>query len=133
MPTNTTLSERVVPDDEMIEFKLFNGEEKMFALKSDAEHQDSIVMVSVTLKCDAGPKRRKEDDINNLVSVLYQSELEQAVGDYFADMTLTEAKKVEARYKVRDDLLSIFNDILNSNKREKEKIVYKVILQMLPQ
>lgn len=130
---DNSISERVVPDDEMIEFKLFNGEEKMFALKSEPEHQDSIVMVSVSIKCDAGIKRKKEEEITNLVSVLYLSELEQAVGDYFAAMTLTEAKEVETRYKARDDLIEIFNNILNENKQIKEKIVYKVTLQMLAQ
>jgi len=130
---NTEMAERVVADDEMIEFKLFNGEEKMFALKSEPEHPDSIVMVSVTLKCDAGTKRKKEADIVNRVSVLYISELEEAVGDYFAAMTLSEAKELETRYKARDDLTDIFNDILNANRQEKEKIVYRVTLQMFPQ
>ena len=50
-----TIAERIVPDDEMIEFKLFGGEEKMFALKSEPEHPDAIALVSVTLKWDAGP------------------------------------------------------------------------------
>lgn len=126
------MSERVVPDEEMIEFKLFDGEEKMFALKSELENPDSIVMVAVTIKCDAGEKRKRETDITNRVTQ-YMSEFEEAVGDYFADMTLTEAKLVETRYKTRDDLLNIFNDIINANKTEKEKIIYKVTLRMFPQ
>ncbi|NLY17667.1 MAG: flagellar basal body-associated protein FliL [Clostridiaceae bacterium] len=126
------MSERVVPDEEMIEFKLFDGEERMFALKSEPENPDSIVMVSVTIKCDAGEKRKKETDITNRVNQ-YMSELEEAVGDYFANITLSEAKLVETRYKARDDLLNIFNDIINANKSEKEKIIYKVTLQMFPQ
>ena len=68
-----------------------------------------------------------------MVSVLYQTELEQAVGDYFADMSLAEAKELETRYKARDDLIEIFNEILNENKPNKQKIVYRVTLQMLPQ
>jgi len=126
------MNERVVPDEEMIEFKLFEGTEKMFALKSEPENPDSIVMVAVTIKCDAGEKRKKETDITNRVNQ-YMSEFEEAVGDYYANMTLTEAKLVETRYKARDDLLNIFNDIINANKTEKEKIVYKVTLQMFPQ
>jgi len=126
------MSERVVSDEEMIEFKLFEGAEKMFALKSEPENPDSIVMVSVTIKCDAGEKRKKETDITNRVNQ-YMSEFEEAVGDYFANMTLTEAKLVETRYKARDDLLKIFNDIINANKTEKEKVIYKVTLQMFPQ
>lgn len=126
------MNERVVPDEEMIEFKLFEGTEKMFALKSEPENPDSIVMVAVTIKCDAGEKRKKETDITNRVNQ-YMSEFEEAVGDYFANITLTEAKLVETRYKARDDLLNIFNDIINANKTEKEKIVYKVTLQMFPQ
>lgn len=132
VPQNGVMSERVVADDEMLEFKLFNGEEKMFALKGEPEHPDSIVMVSVTIKCDAGPKKKKEQDITNRVNA-YLSELEEAVGDYFAAMTLTEAKELETRYKARDDLLNTFNEILNANKQEKEKIVYRVTLQMFPQ
>ncbi len=128
-----TMNERVVPDDEMIEFALFEGEEKMFALKSEPEHPDSIVLVSVTIKCDTGAKKKNEEEITELVSVLYKSELEQAVGDYFADMTLTEAKQMETRYKARDDLMNTFNEILNANKQPKDKIVYRVILQMFPQ
>ena len=116
------MSERVVPDDEMIEFKLFNGEEKMFALKGEPENPDSIVMVSVTIKCDAGKKRRKEADITSLVEQ-YMSELEEAVGDYYANITLTEAKLLEIRYKARDDLLEIFNEILNRNKQEKPDFI----------
>jgi flagellar basal body-associated protein FliL len=130
---DNSISERVVPDDEMIEFKLFNGEERIFALKDDGENQNPLVMVSVSLKCDAGARRRKEKEITNLVSVLYQTELEQAVGDYFADMSLAEAKELETRYKARDDLIEIFNEILNENKPNKQKIVYRVTLQMLPQ
>lgn len=128
----TTMLERVVSDDEMIEFKLFDGEEKMFALKSEPAHPDSIVMVSVTIKCDAGPKRKKEEEITKRINN-YISELEEAVGDYFAAMTLTEAKELETRYKARDDLLNTFNEILNANKKEKEKTVYRVTLQMFPQ
>lgn len=128
-----TIAERIVPDDEMIEFKLFGGEEKMFALKSEPEHLDAIVLVSVTLKCDAGPKKKKETEITALVNDLYLSELEEAVGDYFAAMTLTEAREIETRYKARDDLMNTFNEILNANKHPKEKIVYKVTLQMFAQ
>lgn len=126
------MSERVVPDDEMIEFKLFDGSEKMFALKGEPKNPDSIVMVSVTIKCDASEKRKKEADIISRVTQ-YMSELEEAAGDYFANMTLSEAKLLETRYKARDDLLDIFNEIINANKREKEKTVYKVTLQMFPQ
>lgn len=129
---DTAIAERVVADDEMIEFKLFDGEEKMFALKSEPENPDSIVMVSVTIKCDAGQKRKKEQEVTNRVNS-YISELEEAVGDYFAAMTLTEAKQLETRYKARDDLLNTFNEILNANKQEKEKAVYRVTLQMFPQ
>ena len=128
---DNSISERVVPDDEMIEFKLFNGEERIFALKDDGENKNTLVMVSVSIKCDAGARRRKEKEITNLVSVLYQTELEQAVGDYFADMSLAEAKELETRYKARDDLIEIFNEILNENKPNKQKIVYRVTLQML--
>ncbi|MDD4297797.1 MAG: flagellar basal body-associated FliL family protein [Ruminiclostridium sp.] len=130
--TTKGMSERVVPDEEMIEFKLFAGEEKMFALKGEPENPDSIVMVSVTIKCDTGEKRKKETDITNRVTQ-YMSELEEAVGDYFADMTLTEARLVETRYKARDDLIRIFNDIINANKQDKEKAVYRVTLQMFAQ
>jgi flagellar basal body-associated protein FliL len=129
---NSTMYERVVADDEMLEFKLFGGQEKMFALKEEPEHPDSIVMVSVTIKCDAGPKKKKEQDINNRVNA-YLSELEEAVGDYFAAMTLSEARELETRYKARDDLLNTFNEILNANKQVKEKVVYRVTLQMFPQ
>jgi flagellar basal body-associated protein FliL len=131
-PQNSAMAERVVADDEMLEFKLFEGKEKMFALKGEKDHPDSIIMVSVTLKCDAGPKKKKEQDITNRVNA-YISELEEAVGDYFAGMTLTEAKELETRYKARDDLLNTFNEILNANKQEKEKVVYRVTLQMFPQ
>jgi len=48
-------------------------------------------------------------------------------------MTLTEAKELETRYKERDDLMNTFNEILNANKHPKEKIVYKVTLQMFAQ
>jgi len=130
---DSTMKERIVPDDEMIEFKLFNGEEKMFALKSEPEHPDPIVLVSVSLKCDAGQKKKKADEITKLITELYLSELEEAVGDYFAAMTLTEAKELETRYKARDDLMNTFNEILNANKHPKEKIVYKVTLQMFAQ
>ena len=61
------------------------------------------------------------------------SEFEEAVGDYFAGMTLTEAKLLETRYKARDELIDIFNGIINANKQEKEKYIYKVTLQMFPQ
>ena len=64
---------------------------------------------------------------------MYTSELEQAVGDYFANMTYSEAKDIDTRYKARDDLLEIFNNILNENKQTKQKIVYKVTLNILPQ
>jgi len=130
--TTKGMSERVVPDAEMIEFKLFLGEEKMFALKGEPENPDSIVMVSVTIKCDTGEKRKKETDVTTRVTQ-YMSELEEVVGDYFADMTLTEAKLVETRYKARDDFIRIFNDIINANKQDKEKTVYKVTLQMFAQ
>jgi len=129
---NPTVSERVVADDEMLEFKLFEGKEKMFALKAETQNPDSIVMVSVTIKCDAGPKKKKAEEITTRVNG-YISELEEAVGDYFASITLTEAKALETRYKARDDLLNTFNEILNANKQEKEKIVYRVTLQMFPQ
>lgn len=126
------ISERVVADDEMIEFKLFDGEDKLLALKDEPNHPDSIVLVKVSIKCDTGPKRKNEEKVTNLVS-LYTSDLEQAVGDYFAAMTYTEAKDVETRYKARDELMEIFNNILNENKNAKQKIVYKVNLEMLPQ
>ena len=48
-------------------------------------------------------------------------------------MSLAEAKELETRYKARDDLIEIFNEILNENKPNKQKIVYRVTLQMLPQ
>ena len=126
------IDERLVSDDELAEYKLFDGEEKIFALKFEPEYPDSIVLVSVSIKCDTGKKRRDEEKINNLIA-LYQSELEQAVGDYFANMTFSEAKGIETRYKARDELLEIFNSILNENKQIKQKIVYRVTLNMLPQ
>jgi len=129
---DNTISERVVPDSELVEYKLFDGQEKIFALKYEPDHPDSIVLVSVSIKCDTGEKRKNEEKINNLIS-LYTSELEQAVGDYFADMSYSDAKNIETRYKARDDLLEIFNNILNENKQVKQKIVYKVTLNMLPQ
>jgi len=129
---DNTISERVVPDSELVEYKLFDGQEKIFALKYEPDHPDSIVLVSVSIKCDTGEKRKNEEKINNLIS-LYTSELEQAVGDYFADMSYSDAKNIETRYKARDDLLEIFNSILNENKQVKQKIVYKVTLNMLPQ
>lgn len=128
----TAISERVVADDEMLEFKLFEGKEKMFALKAEPDYPDSIVMVSVTIKCDGGPKKKKADEITARVEG-YMTELEEAVGDYFAAMTLTEAKALETRYKARDDLLNKFNEILNANKSVREKVVYRVTLQMFPQ
>ena len=64
---------------------------------------------------------------------MYLSELEEAVGDYFAAMTLSEARELETRYKARDDLINTFNEILNANKHPMEKIVYKVTLQMFAQ
>ena len=131
--TDGTMTERIVPDDEMIEFKLFNGEEKMFALKSEPEHPDAIVLVSVSLKSEAGPKKKKAKEITTLNTELYLSELEEAVGDYFAAMTLSEARELETRYKARDDLINTFNEILNANKHPMEKIVYKVTLQMFAQ
>lgn len=131
-PQGNTMTERIVADDEMLEFKLFEGKEKMFALKAETAYPDSIVMVAVTIKCDAGSKKKKAEDITNRVN-LYMSELEEAVGDYFAAMTLTEAKALETRYKARDDLLNRFNEILNANKADKEKVVYRVTLQMFPQ
>ncbi len=130
---DNAIGERLVPDDEMIEFQLFDGTEKILTLKDDGSTPNSIVMVSVSLKCDAGAKRKKEKEITNLVSVLYLSELEEAVGDYFANMTVNEAKEMETRYKARDDLMDLFNEILNENKQTKLKIVYRVTLQMLPQ
>lgn len=130
--TDAIISERVVPDSELEEYKLFNGEEKLFALKYESDHPDSIVLVSVSIICDTGEKRKNEQKIDNLIS-LYKSELEQAVGDYFAKMTFSEAKDIETRYKARDELLEIFNNILNENKAVKQKIVYKVTLNMLPQ
>ena len=133
VPTEAAMQERVVADDEMLEFKLFEGKEKMFSLKSEPANPDAIVMVSVTIKCDAGEKRKKEQDVTNRVSVLYLSELEEAVGDYFAAMTLSEAREMETRYKARDDLMNTFNEILNANKQKKEKTVYRVTLQMLAQ
>lgn len=129
---DSTIVERAVSDDELIEFKLFNGEEKLFALKYESEHPDSIVLASISIKCDAGAKRRKEQEITNMIT-LYSSELEQAVGDYFAAMSFSEAKDIETRSKARDDLLNIFNEILNENKQSKQKIVYRVTLHMLPQ
>ncbi|HEY8422714.1 MAG TPA: flagellar basal body-associated FliL family protein [Thermoclostridium sp.] len=126
------ISERVVPDSELAEYKLFNGEEKIFALKYEPDHPDSIVLVSVSIKCDTGEKRKNEETISNLIS-LYTSDLEQAVGDYFANMTYSEAKDLETRYKARDDLMEIFNSILNENKQIKKKVIYKVTLNMLPQ
>lgn len=129
---DSEISERVVPDNELAEYKLFNGEEKIFALKYEADYPDSIALVSVSIKCDVGEKRKNEEKINNLIS-LYTSELEQAVGDYFANMTYSEAKDIDTRYKARDDLLEIFNNILNENKQTKQKIVYKVTLNILPQ
>ncbi|NLX77372.1 MAG: flagellar basal body-associated FliL family protein [Clostridiaceae bacterium] len=130
--TDNPITERVVPDEEMGEFKLFDGQEKLFALKDEPDRADSIVLVSVSIKYDTGVKRRDEEKIVNLIT-LYKSELEQAVGDYFANMTYTEAKDIETRYKARDDLLQIFNSILNENKESKQKIVYRVTLNMLPQ
>jgi len=128
----TEIIDRVVPDDELAEYKLFNGEDKIFALKYEPEHPDGIVLVSVSIKCDVGEKRKNKEKVDSLIS-LYTSELEEAVGDYFANMTFSEAKDINTRNKARDDLLEIFNRILNENKMTKQKIVYKVTLNILPQ
>lgn len=129
---NNEISERIVPDDELMEYQLFDGEDKVFALKDEPNHTDSLVLVSVSIKCDVGEKRKNEEKIKSLIS-LYTSELEEAVGDYFAEMTYSEAKNIETRNKAREDLMKIFNNILNENKEVKQKIVYKVTLTMLPQ
>ncbi|WP_237266902.1 flagellar basal body-associated FliL family protein [Thermoclostridium stercorarium] len=129
---STEISDRYVADDELAEFKLFGGEEKVFALKDEPDRPDSIALVSISIKCDVGEKRKNEERINNLIS-LYKSELEQAVGDYFANITYTEAKAPEFRSKAREELMEIFNNILNENKQAKQKIIYKVMLNILPQ
>ena len=45
--TDNPITERVVPDEEMGEFKLFDGQEKLFALKDEPDRADSIVLGSV--------------------------------------------------------------------------------------
>lgn len=125
----TMKDERLVPMDESKEFDIFPGQDTsapFFTLKPEPEHPDSILMLTMKIKCDMGKKSKNEEEITSLVTQTYAAELQQAVTDYISKLTYSDVILEETKYKTRDDLKSIFNEILNSGRKEKEPIVYSV-------
>jgi flagellar basal body-associated protein FliL len=108
--------------DELSRKKLFE-EKKYFNLKSD-EGEISVIQVGVELVYFSKVKGIKnvEERITS-----YESQIKEALGTYFQQMTLEQVKDPGSKKKAKEDLKKQINTLLSSNEKNQYEIIYDIV------
>ena len=113
---------KVPAEKDLASISVFEGK-KYFNVKSATDNRIAVVQVAVGLKYY---KVVKKINVEELLTGR-MSEIGEAIGSYFMNVTLEDIKKPETKVKVKSDLKVIINDILSRGEKEKLEIVYMVV------
>lgn len=111
--------ERVVPQEEQAEFKLYTGDSSdgIFNIRSSEAHPNSFLMASISIIYDGGKKNKKLEDRQLLIEKNV-SMLKQTTIKYFLSKSFEELSEIEAMEKARLSLKSAFNEIVSKDSEE---------------
>jgi len=111
-------------DDELDHMKLFN-EKQFFALKAGNGMKSSpVIRVGIDLVYFKKIKGIKS--CGEKISY-FDSEIKELIGTYFQDKTIEQVEDIEFKQKAKEDLKSTINDLLNSNEKIHNEIIYEVV------
>lgn len=111
-------------DDELGHMKIFD-EKQIFALKNENSTKiPAVIRVGVDLVYYKKIKGIKscEEKIS-----YFDSEIKESIGTYFQDKTIEQVKDIEFKQKAKEDLKIAINDLLNSNEKKYNEIIYEVV------
>lgn len=111
-------------DSELAQIELFK--ERIFNLMPDENSTSPIVRMSMSIKHFNKVRGLKnvEDKLNSNLS-----NLRELVGLYFGSITLADFKSTENLAKMKEDIKKSMNELLTSNEKYKDDIVYQVIFE----
>lgn len=122
---NTGQAEEELKPENAIRLSLYDSK-KYFNLKNEDPKKIAVIQVSVYLKCIDKLKTDKKANVEELVTA-YTPEIQEKVMRFFMNLTLEEVKNPEVFDSAKESLKTQINEILNTGRKEPEKIVYEVI------
>lgn len=111
--------ERVVPQDEQAEYKLYTEDsgDGIFTIKPSEAHPNSFLMTSISIIFDGGKKNKKLEDRQLLIEK-NNSLLKQATIKYFMSKSFEELGEEDAMENAKLSLKSAYNDIVSKDSEE---------------
>ncbi len=127
---NPGQAEEELKPENAVRLSLYDSK-KYFNLKNeDTKNEDTkkiaVIQVSVYLKCIDKLKTDKKANVEEMVTA-YTPEIQEKVMRFFMNLTLEEVKNPEVFDSAKESLKTQINEILNTGRKEPEKIVYEVI------
>jgi flagellar basal body-associated protein FliL len=99
---------------------------KYFNLKNDDPNKIAVIQVGVSLQYFIAIKENKKLVVSEKIDA-YLPEIKEIIGTYFLNVTLDQVKDPAQIQKIKDDLKTQINELLNSGEKDKYEYVYKVI------
>lgn len=122
--TQKPLVERVVPNEEQAELKLYESNEAVFNIKSTETHPNSFLMASISIIYDGGKKNKLLEErkllLEKNISGLKQASIKYFLGQSFEDLSADDAME-----KAQTSLKNTFNEIVRTD--SEDAIVIDVI------
>lgn len=108
-------------DSELSVKKIF--EKKLLNLKAGDDKKTSVIQISTEIVYF-----NKVTGVKDIEAKLtsYDGEIKELIGTYFQNLTLEEVKKPETKEKAKKDLTLKINELLNSNQKTKNDIIYNL-------
>ncbi len=122
---NPGQAEEDLKPEEAVRLPLYDSK-KYFNLKNEDPKKIAVIQVSVYLKCIGKLKTDKKANVEEMVTA-YTPEIQEKVMRFFMNLTLEEVKNPEVFDSAKESLKTQINEILNTGRKEPEKIVYEVI------
>ncbi len=112
-------TERIVPQDEQAEYKLYSEdtEDGIFTIKASEKHPNSFLMTSISIIFDGGKKNKKLEDRQLLIEK-NASHLKQATIKYFMSKSFEELGEEDAMENAKSALKAAYNDIVSKDSEE---------------
>jgi len=113
------------PDADELGYKKLFEEKKFFNLKSE-DNKNPVIQVEVNLVYFKKIKGIKnvEDKITS-----FESEIKEAIGTYFQQLTLEQVKDPACKKKAKEDLIKEINNLLSSDENKHFDIIYDIVFE----
>ncbi|NSW89877.1 MAG: flagellar basal body-associated FliL family protein [Firmicutes bacterium] len=114
------------PSDNEIEHKKLFDDSQFFVLKNGNSMSTKTSVIRVGIDMVYFKRVRGIKNCEEKIS-FFDSEIKELIGTYFQDKTLEQVKDIEFKKKAKEDLKKMINDLLNSNEKIYNEIIYEVV------